>query len=80
MKKVRERISLAILAAAFWPTFAQGNAYFDQQHYRWRNDDGDETTATWKADADTPVVDVTRQDKLRLRFAVANTSTSHGGG
>lgn len=28
---------------------------WDQTHYRFRNDDGNETTATWKAALDTPV-------------------------
>jgi len=46
-----------------------------QEHYRWRNDDGSEVTATWKAPADTKAYAVTNKN-IRLRFAVKNTAFS----
>jgi len=45
--------------------------YYKQQHYRWRNDDGDESTATWRAGVDTPVSGVSRDKNLRVRFCIA---------
>ena len=42
-----------------------------QEHYRWRNDDGSELTATWKAPVDTKAYAVTNEN-IRLRFAVKN--------
>ncbi len=47
-----------------------------QQHYRWRNDDGTETTATWAASEDTTLTDVAKETLYRLRFGVSN----EGGG
>lgn len=44
---------------------------YDQLHYRWRNDDGGETTATWLENEDT---DHDGDDGFtRLRFLVDNT-------
>ena len=42
-----------------------------QDHYRWRNDDGSEVTATWKAPVDTKAFASTNEN-IRLRFAVNN--------
>jgi len=42
-----------------------------QEHYRWRNDDGSEVTATWKAPVDTKAFANTNEN-IRLRFAVKN--------
>lgn len=50
-----------------------------QEHFRWRNDDGGEAAATWKAGADTAITGVTRGTNIRLRFDIANTSTSYSG-
>ncbi|MBA4387166.1 MAG: hypothetical protein C0404_04235, partial [Verrucomicrobia bacterium] len=49
--------------------------YLYQEHYRWRNDDGSESTATWKANADTAITGVTRGTNIRLRFAEVNKYT-----
>jgi hypothetical protein len=50
-----------------------------QEHYRWRSDDGSETTATWKAAADTAISNVARGENIRLRFCVANTADDISG-
>jgi hypothetical protein len=48
-----------------------------QTHYRWRNDDGDEATATWRQSEDQgDPANLNPGEKIRLRFAVENT----GGG
>lgn len=43
----------------------------EQASYRWRNDDGNETTATWKA-AENTATSLTRGETERLRFAVSH--------
>jgi len=45
--------------------------------YRWRNDDGSETSATWKAAANTAITGVTRGSTIRLR--VTWDWSSYGG-
>lgn len=41
-------------------------------YYRWRNDDGNEATATWKANLNTPVTVNTTDETLRLRLGMDN--------
>ena len=55
------------LAASFDPTFTQLTS--TQEGYRWRNDDGTETTATWLADQDADV-SVAELVTVRLRGIV----------
>ena len=43
-----------------------------QGHYRWRNDDGSETTATWAAAEDDPLTTIPRMAVRRVRFGVSN--------
>lgn len=62
-----------ILTLATSPTIV-----FVQEHYRWRNDDGSESSATWKATADTAITGVTRGGNIRLRFCISNTSSYSG--
>jgi hypothetical protein len=50
--------------------------YAQQTQYRWRNDDGNETTATWKAAANTPIQVSNTTDIIRLRIEMNNTSGS----
>jgi len=45
-----------------------------QTKYRWRNDDGDETTATWMAAANTPVELSNLNTVLRLRIEFDNAN------
>jgi len=54
-------------------------ANLSQTHYRWRNDDGDESGATWTASEDTKLTGLTKSTIQRLRFQVANTGTDASG-
>ncbi|MEY4731199.1 MAG: hypothetical protein RL681_145 [Candidatus Parcubacteria bacterium] len=70
----------AVLAigASFWGPpliWADAPANVDQVHYRWRNDDGSESTATFQGavDAARPVL---KSTPLRLRFEVSNDGGS----
>lgn len=46
---------------------------FTQVHnYRWRNDDGNEATANWKANINTPV-EIEENEKVRLRIEIKRT-------
>lgn len=47
-------------------------------HYRFRNNDGDETAATWKTDEDNPAM-ITTNTALRLRFSVSNSGSLNSG-
>ena len=82
----RQTTRWVLTAAAFLVTagtlFA-GNPYIIQEHYRWRNDDGSESGASWKAAEDTAVVDQPIGENIRLRFSVSNhdadeTATEEG--
>ncbi|OHB22117.1 MAG: hypothetical protein A2939_05805, partial [Parcubacteria group bacterium RIFCSPLOWO2_01_FULL_48_18] len=56
-----------------WPTaLAVGVSNLTQIHYRWRNNNGDETSATWTAATDTPILNVVKSTTTRLRFEVSN--------
>jgi len=49
----------------------------DQDSYRWRNDDGSESTATWKAIANTAISNVnvgSDAELIRLRFLIQETA------
>lgn len=75
---------LTVVVLAGWlasveGVLAIGSATFVQDHFRWRNDDGTESSGTWKAAADSAISGVTRDSNIRLRFSVSNTSTLSGG-
>lgn len=53
---------------------------YTQTHFRWRNDDGSETTATWKANLDTSITGVNSGDSLRLRISTEEGGTAAGTG
>ncbi len=46
-----------------------GHAW-DQEGYRWRNDDGSESAATWHAAQDTDITDVGTAENIRFGFLV----------
>lgn len=53
---------------------SNGVAYLTKQQqtaYRWRNDDGDEVSATWRANENT-AISLARNERLRLRVQVNN--------
>ncbi|MHC4499011.1 MAG: hypothetical protein ACYS21_07865, partial [Planctomycetota bacterium] len=51
------------------------NFFVRQTHYRWRNDNGSEAAATWKA-AEDEVSTRAKSGNLRLRFVAANTGNA----
>ena len=57
----------------YW-LFPPGTPAMGQIHYRWRNDDGSETTATYKTTEDTILSSgVYVGDRIRLRMSLSNT-------
>ena len=66
--------SVASIIGAATVTWLSLNAILDQMGYRWRNDDGSESAATWAAAINTALpVTVSSNIQKRLRFAVSNT-------
>lgn len=53
-------------------------ARYDQIHYRWRYDDGSESTATWAVNQDLPHVSFPKNTARRLRFEVSNEGWTRG--
>ncbi len=49
-----------------------------QTSFRWRDDNGSETTATWLEDENTSLTSLTPNSEVRLRIAIANTGTTTG--
>lgn len=50
-----------------------------ENHYRWRNDDGSETTATFSDAEDTAHADMAKSTNIRVRFLIQNTSSDSTG-
>ncbi len=63
----------------YWLYGSFGQNY-TQAHYRWRNDDGNESTATWAAAEDTTLTNVSINSTQRLRFLVSNEGWTRGSG
>lgn len=58
-------------------TTAAATPTLDQKHFRWRNDDGSETTATWVAAEDTNVtIAATTPTRLRVEVLTAGNPAS----
>ncbi|MEP6466021.1 MAG: T9SS type A sorting domain-containing protein [Parafilimonas sp.] len=58
-------------------------AFTTQGVWRWRKDDGSETTATWKADQNTPITIYSTDSTIRLRVELyndINNNSSNSGG
>ena len=60
-------IFMTALVGASTTAQAGGPVYF-QDAYRWRNDDGNETSATWKAAENVPITGVKRDENMRVPF------------
>ncbi|WP_293298846.1 T9SS type A sorting domain-containing protein [Pedobacter sp. UBA4863] len=70
---MKKRLLLLLLCLGFTQmTFAT----FTSANWRWRNDDGDETTATWKAAENAPIAITDRDATIRLRVEWVNTNAS----
>ena len=74
MKKI---IVLMIMVISISSLFA--SAIIVQDHYRWRNDDGDEVNATWIADEDTGIT-INSDANIRIRFDLSNRSAEQEAG
>jgi hypothetical protein len=54
-------------------------ARYDQIHYRWRNDNGSETLATWAVTPeDTQYMNFQKNTAVRLRFEISNEGWTRG--
>jgi hypothetical protein len=69
MKKVLLSVALVLI------TYTHLFAYLTQGHYRWRNNDGSETSATWKAPQDS-AIKISDNKAIRLRLDIDNAQTS----
>jgi hypothetical protein len=67
-----------ILFTLLLANFFFANANTRMSAYRWRNDDGTETSATWKAAKNTPV-QINNLDPIRIRIALEDYSTGWTG-
>jgi len=63
----------------YW-LFSKFTTDYNQIHYRWRNDDGSETSATWAENEDTPLLNLSKNTIKRLRFEISNEAWTRGGG
>ncbi|MCY7421049.1 MAG: T9SS type A sorting domain-containing protein, partial [Chitinophagaceae bacterium] len=64
-------ILLALLGA-----YTSSFAFLTQSTWRWRNNDGSETTATWRANQNTGIAYNSIHEVLRLRYEIYNTNGS----
>jgi hypothetical protein len=67
-----------ILFTLLLANFFFANANTRMSAYRWRNDDGTETSATWKAAKNTPI-QINNLDPIRIRIALEDYSTGWTG-
>jgi len=51
---------------------------YEQVHYRWRNDDGTEVSATFAANEDSQYLNIPQNTTKRLRFEVSNSGWTRG--
>lgn len=51
---------------------------YEQIHYRWRNDDGNEQNAGWAANEDAQLNNLSKNTIKRLRFAITNKGWTRG--
>lgn len=72
MKKTYFLIAMLALASSIFANTIQYNV--SQNSWRWRNNDGSETKATWKAAQNTPVNYGATGTIIRLRIEMVNTS------
>lgn len=70
-----KKLLLFLFIISNYFAFAAGST--QQNSYRWRLDDGNETNATWKGATNAATLPNTTDQPLRLRIAVLNTSSSY---
>lgn len=67
-----------VLSGVLYWFFSFFTPSYTQTHYRWRNDDGSETTATWPVNQDTQYVSFPSNTAKRLRVEMANRGWTRG--
>ena len=72
MKKIKLLLACIIIAGFF----GQLQAYNYQGNWRWRSDDGNETTANWKASEKT-AISISDYDNLRLRVEAYSSDSKN---
>ncbi|WP_055445366.1 LamG-like jellyroll fold domain-containing protein [Lacinutrix himadriensis] len=73
---MKQKLLLLLFLANSLVLFA--NPEYQQNGYRWRNDNGNQTTATWKAATNTPSIVNFVDEQLRLRIEVKETYDGYG--
>ncbi len=68
-----KKTAVVLPAVLFFASIASADYNLVQEHYRWRNDDGSESAATWIAPMDTAATNQPKNTPLRLRLSIANT-------
>jgi hypothetical protein len=64
-----------LVLLAMLGTYMSSYAFLTQNNWRWRNNDGNETTATWKAAQNTAITYNSIHEVIRLRIEVFNNET-----
>ena len=72
---MKKKIFLFICLANCVLAFATPSPSFSQNVYRWRNDNGSETTATWKA-SENLATTLDFLQNIRLRFNILNSAVT----
>jgi len=75
--KTQRTLFVSVLSAVLCAATATAGPYVVQEHYRWRNDDGNESGATWKQNEDVPHTDHVGPANIRLRLCIANTAAGY---
>ncbi len=71
-----KKILLVLISVLIYTTISE--AYMKQGNWRWRNDDGSETTATWKAAENTGLGTISHStSNIRLRIGLYNDDPSY---
>src|SRR3989344_684669 len=74
-------IFLAFFTAVVPEAYATNVAgTFRQTYFWWRDDDGSETTATWKAATNAEIMDIATNAQIRLRIGTTEGGTCQGTG
>src|SRR5580765_1815939 len=71
---MKKTLLLTVLLVTSYNLFA----FTTQGVWRWRKDDGSETTATWRAAQNTPITIATLDSIIRLRIELYNPNTDDG--
>lgn len=73
-------VGMGLVMGLVEPVYAKNTfAVWDQTHFRFRNDDGSETAATWKAAEDTNITGQIKEENFRLRLQTSETATQDQG-